>query len=166
MRFLVVDDGYDWIKFHSQNIKHTMPHAQIDVAMSGFEALNMVLKQDENYYDIILSDMQMEDVEGESYAGIWLIKRLLASGKCEKAKIIIMPESKTRSKQKNGIDPKILLQINSAIQEIRELNFICSGFLEKIEKRFNDCVENGELTDVDSVIIMDLVKITKQIIKA
>ena len=77
-----------------------------------------------------------------------------------------MPESKTRSKQKNGIDPKILLQINSAIQEIRELNFICSGFLEKIEKRFNDCVENGELTDVDSVIIMDLVKITKQIIKA
>ncbi len=90
MRFLVVDDGYDWIKFHSQNIKHTMPHAQIDVAMSGFEALNMVLKQDENYYDIILSDMQMEDVEGESYAGIWLIKRLLASGKCEKAKIIII----------------------------------------------------------------------------
>lgn len=90
MRVLVVDDGYDWIKFHSQNIKHTMPHAQIDVAMSGFEALNMVLKQDENYYDIILSDMQMEDVEGESYAGIWLIKRLLVSGKCENSKIIII----------------------------------------------------------------------------
>jgi len=90
MRFLVVDDGYDWVKFHSSNISKTMPHAQIEVAMSGFEALNMVLKQDENYYDIILSDMQMEDVEDELYAGIWLIKRLLASGKCKNTKIIII----------------------------------------------------------------------------
>jgi CheY-like chemotaxis protein len=90
MRFLVADDGYDWVKFHSQNIKNAMPHAQIDIAMSGFDALNMALKQDENYYDIILSDMQMEDVEDESYAGIWLIKRLLASGKCKNTKIIII----------------------------------------------------------------------------
>ncbi|MEI8376980.1 MAG: response regulator [bacterium] len=90
MRFLVVDDGYDWVKFHSQNIKNAMPHAQIDIAMSGFDALNMAFKQDENYYDIILSDMQMEDVEDESYAGIWLIKRLLASGKCKNTKIIII----------------------------------------------------------------------------
>lgn len=90
MRFLVVDDGYDWIKFHSQNIKNTMPHAQIDTAMSGFDGLNMVLKQDENYYDIILSDMQMEEVSDESYAGIWLVKRLLASGKCKNTTIIII----------------------------------------------------------------------------
>jgi CheY-like chemotaxis protein len=90
MRFLVVDDGYDWIKFHYQNIKNTMPHAQIDTAMSGFEGLNMVLKQDENYYDIILSDMQMEEVSDESYAGIWLLKRLLASGKCKNTTIIIV----------------------------------------------------------------------------
>lgn len=90
MRFLVVDDGYDWIKFHSQNIKRTMPHVQIDIAMSGVEALKMILKQDENYYDVIISDMQMEDVEDENYAGIWLIKRLLTSGKCKNATIIII----------------------------------------------------------------------------
>lgn len=90
MRFLVVDDGYDWVKFHSNNIAKAMPHAQIDVAMSGFEALNMVLKQEADYYDIILSDMQMEDVQEELYAGIWLIKRLLASKKCNNSKIIII----------------------------------------------------------------------------
>ena len=90
MRFLIVADGYDWVKFHSNNISKAMPHAQIDVAMSGLEALNMVSKQDKNYYDIILSDMQMEEVEDELYAGIWLIKRLLASGKCKNTKIIII----------------------------------------------------------------------------
>lgn len=90
MRFLVVDDCNDWVRFHSQNISKAMPHAQIDIAMSGFEALNMVLGQDENYYDIILSDMQMEEVEEELYAGIWLIKRLSASAKCKNTKIIII----------------------------------------------------------------------------
>lgn len=90
MRFLVVDDGYDWVKFHKQNILNTMPHAQVDTATSAFEGLKAVMNKDENYYDVILSDMQMEEVVEESYAGIWLIKRLLTSKKCNKSKIIII----------------------------------------------------------------------------
>lgn len=90
MRFLVVDDGYDWIKFHRQNILTTMPHAQIDTATSAFEGLKAVMEKDENYYDVIFSDMQMEEVDSEPYAGIWLIKRLLESKKCTKSKIIII----------------------------------------------------------------------------
>ncbi len=90
MRFLIVDDGFDWVKFHYQNIQNAMPEAEIDIATSAFEGLNKVLAKEENYYDVILSDMQMEDVDSEDYAGIWLIKRLLNSKKCSKTKIIII----------------------------------------------------------------------------
>jgi len=90
MRFLIVDDSYDWVKYHRENVQKSMPDAEIDIAMSGFEALNRVLAREENYYDVIFSDMQMEDVDDEDYAGIWLIKRLLASNKCTKNKIVII----------------------------------------------------------------------------
>ena len=90
MRFLIVDDSYDWIKYHYANIQNTMPKAEIDTAISGFEGLNKVLAKDADYYDVILSDMQMEDVDSEDYAGIWLIKRLSESGKCKNTKIVIV----------------------------------------------------------------------------
>lgn len=90
MRFLIVDDSFDWVKFHYKNIQNTMPEAEIDIATSGFEALNKVLVKEANYYDVILSDMQMEDTDDGDYAGVWLIKRLLESKKCSSAKIIII----------------------------------------------------------------------------
>lgn len=90
MRFLIVDDSYDWIKYHYANIQNTMPDAEIDIAMSGFEGLNKVLSKEADYYDVIFSDMQMEDVDSEDYAGTWLIKQLSASNKCEKSKIVII----------------------------------------------------------------------------
>jgi len=33
--------------------------------------------------------MQMEEIDEETYAGIWLIKQLLAGNKCKNTKIII-----------------------------------------------------------------------------
>ncbi|MDD3420595.1 MAG: response regulator [Candidatus Gastranaerophilales bacterium] len=90
MRFLVVDDSYDWLKFHRDNIRITMPEAQIELAASAYEGLKKVQEHDANYYDFILSDMQMEDVDSEIYAGIWFIKQVLGSKKAEKSKIIVI----------------------------------------------------------------------------
>lgn len=90
MRFLIVDDSYDWMKYHYANIQKAMPEAEIDTAMSGWEGLNKVLGKDANYYDVIFTDMQMEDVDDEDYAGTWLVKRLSSSGKCTKTKIVII----------------------------------------------------------------------------
>lgn len=88
MRFLVVDDSYDWLKFHRSNILATMPDAQIDLATSAYEGLKIITGHEDNYYDVIISDMQMEDVESEVYAGIWLIKQILAGKKCKNNRII------------------------------------------------------------------------------
>lgn len=90
MRFLVVDDSYDWLKFHRDNIHITMPEAQIELAASAYEGLKKVQEHEAGYYDIILSDMQMEDVDSEPYAGIWLIKQVLATKKYQSRSIIII----------------------------------------------------------------------------
>jgi CheY-like chemotaxis protein len=67
-----------------------MPEAQIELAASAYEGLKKVQEHDANYYDFILSDMQMEDVDSEIYAGIWFIKQVLGSKKAEKSKIIVI----------------------------------------------------------------------------
>lgn len=90
MKFLVVDDSRQWLNFHQNTILAMLPDAQVDIAMSGFEGLDKVLAKPEDYYDVILSDMQMEQLEEEIFAGQWLIKRLLASKKCINSKILVV----------------------------------------------------------------------------
>lgn len=90
MRFLAVDDSIQWLNFHKNNILAMLPDAQVDFAMSGAQGWEKVLAQPDNYYDIILCDMQMEYITGEEFAGQWLIKRLTASGKCTKSKIAVV----------------------------------------------------------------------------
>lgn len=87
---LAVDDSPQWLNFHKQNILSMLPDAMVDFAMSGSEGLRKVLDKPDNYYDIILCDMQMEHVLDEPFAGQWLIKRLLPSGKCDKTKIVVV----------------------------------------------------------------------------
>lgn len=90
MRFLIVDDSAEWLKYHYQNIHALLPDAEFDIAQTAAKAFEKVTMHTPNHYNVILVDMQMEPVRDEEFAGVWLIKKIRESRKCYLTKIIII----------------------------------------------------------------------------
>lgn len=90
MRFLVVDDDRGWLNHHAMVIGQIFPDAEIVLKNSAINAYQELLSQRDDYFDVILTDMQMEHVDDELFAGVWLLKQLFLMDKASKAKIIII----------------------------------------------------------------------------
>jgi len=95
MKILIVDDSMEWVKFHINLLNQFFEKgsAEIYFEMSAKSGFNRVLKEAKSPYDIIISDLEMEKMQDDSYAGSWFVRNILARKECCSSKIIIISGS-------------------------------------------------------------------------
>ena len=76
MKILVVDDIKGWRDYHSLILSNLFLDAEIQTAESAREAYDTLLQNNADPFDIILTDMQMENDFEPKYAGEWLIEQI------------------------------------------------------------------------------------------
>ena len=90
-KILIVDDSQSWINYHFDAIRKIFGNQiEIDTAKSASEANDKIYENTNNPYDIILTDMQMENDYAPLYAGEWLIEQIKNIKSYYKTKIIII----------------------------------------------------------------------------
>lgn len=90
---LIVDDVKKWQDYNSQVIKNLYgENTLITKASSAKEALD-VLSANEKNFDIIITDLQMEDGYAPKQAGEWLVEQIKTFDKCKNTKIIMISAS-------------------------------------------------------------------------
>ena len=90
IRILIVDDVKGWRDYHCQVLSSMFPDSEIltaDCAKDGYDCL---LQNNENPFDIIISDLQMEDDFEPKYAGEWFVEQVKTFKSYSKAKIVII----------------------------------------------------------------------------
>ena len=90
MKILIVDDIIGWQRHHASVLSNLIQEAEISYASSAKEAYDIVFKNIERPFDLILTDMQMESDFTPLYAGEWLIERIQELSYYKKTKIIII----------------------------------------------------------------------------
>lgn len=75
-KILIVDDVPGWRKYHEGAIRQIYTDVEIDLAPSATEANEMLYYNEEEPYDVVLTDMQMESDYHPLYAGEWLIEQI------------------------------------------------------------------------------------------
>jgi len=92
-KILIVDDSSAWIEFHKNYISELFielsENYTLDTAFSALEGYDFLLKNNENPYDLIITDMQMEENFSPKYAGEWFIEQIKTFKNFYKTKIII-----------------------------------------------------------------------------
>ena len=93
-KVLVVDDVDKWRNFNSSAACAVLgDEIMIDTAESAASAYNMVLQNISEPYDIIITDMQMEDDYAPKYAGEWLVEQIKTVPQYTKTKIVMISAS-------------------------------------------------------------------------
>lgn len=90
MKILIIDDVLGWRNYHSKIVSELIPEAKIELAETAYNAYNKIIEHSESPFDIILTDMQMEQDYEPLYAGEWLIERIQELKQYKKTKIIII----------------------------------------------------------------------------
>lgn len=80
-KVLVVDDSYSWREFHKNAldeifIEISEDDYQIDLAESARDGYTAVMQNNSSPYNLIISDLQMEDDFVQKYAGEWFIEQV------------------------------------------------------------------------------------------
>ena len=80
-KVLVVDDSYSWREFHKNTldeifIEISEDDYQIDLAESARDGYTAVMQNNSSPYNLIISDLQMEDDFVQKYAGEWFIEQV------------------------------------------------------------------------------------------
>jgi len=90
IRILVAEDNIEWTNFYKDMFRNLFDGENIhtDYASSAKEGFNAVIKN--NPYDLVISDLEMEQVFDEPYAGMWLVKNLKNNEKCKNTRFIII----------------------------------------------------------------------------
>lgn len=133
IKILIVEDSPEWIKYHITLLNSFLEEGsfEIEFEMSAREGFNKVLKSHDNCYDLIISDLEMEDINGESYAGSWFIRNILKRKECENTKILIIsgsPDIQRVAKDLNvDFIPKHVLSNNPIILSYKLEEILTSG---------------------------------------
>lgn len=90
MKVLIVDDIKEWVDYHSSVIKTIYPDAEIIGANSAREGYDKLLEYNNSPFEIILTDMQMENDFEPKYAGEWFIEQIKTFKNYSKTKIVII----------------------------------------------------------------------------
>ncbi len=89
MKILIVDDVKGWRDYHSLRISEIFENAHIQTAESAGEAYDKLLENNEEPFDIIITDMQMEQDFEPKYAGEWFIEQIKTFKNYCKSRIVI-----------------------------------------------------------------------------
>lgn len=76
-RVLIVDDIEGWREFNSKIVLELLGNeTEIVKASSAEEAYTRILESNANPFDIIITDLQMENNYEPQYAGEWLVEQI------------------------------------------------------------------------------------------
>lgn len=91
MKILVVDDMASWREFHKTALEEIFIEEEyrIDTADYAREALDKLYENTSAPYDLIITDLQMEDDFRPQYAGEWLIEQIKNLPAYKNTRIII-----------------------------------------------------------------------------
>lgn len=90
-RILIVDDIKGWRDYHSQNIMKLFDYdCEIVTAESAREGYDKLLENNANPFDVIITDLQMEEDFEPKYAGEWLIEQIKTLTNYCKTQVVII----------------------------------------------------------------------------
>ena len=119
---LIVDDVKGWRDFNT-NVMHELfgNDVNIDTAENATMAYNFLLQA--KPYDIILTDLQMEDSYSPKYAGEWLVEQIKTFNRYNSTKIVMISAAYNirhiaDNLEVNCIPKSTALKCLSAYQEI------------------------------------------------
>jgi DNA-binding NarL/FixJ family response regulator len=90
MKILIIDDIKGWQDYHSSIIREILPEAIIQTGSSAREGYDKLLENNDSPFDIILTDMQMENDFEPKFAGEWFIEQIKNFNNYKETKIIII----------------------------------------------------------------------------
>lgn len=81
MKVLIVDDSYSWQEFHKNALEEifielNITNFKIDTASWAREGYDFIMQNEKSPYDLIISDLQMENDFSPQYAGEWLVSKI------------------------------------------------------------------------------------------
>lgn len=88
MKILVVDDIKGWRDYHISILSDLFSNAEFYQAESARSAYDSLFENNEVPFDIILTDMQMEEDFAPKYAGEWLIEQIKTFKSYNKTRIV------------------------------------------------------------------------------
>lgn len=107
MKILIVDDVPGWVRFHKSNLEYlNIDNIEIDCANSATDAFNKIELSVDQPYDVIFTDMQMENNFIPKLAGEWLIEQIQMFDEYKNSKIVIISASPSINliAQKYGVE--------------------------------------------------------------
>ena len=90
-KVLIVDDVKGWRDYNSNIVKELFEDVEIETADSAQEAYDILLQ--EKPFDIIITDLQMEDTFEPKFAGEWLIEQIKTFSRYNNTKVVIISAS-------------------------------------------------------------------------
>ena len=91
IRILITDDTHTWLEFHKNLIQSLYGELfEIMTASSAKEALDIIKKNIDNPFSIIISDLQMETDYEPKLAGEWLCEQVKSMPAYSSSKIILI----------------------------------------------------------------------------
>lgn len=89
-KILIVDDVEGWRNYHKQVVKQLFSEIEIDTATSAKEGYDKLIENNNKPFDIIITDLQMENDFEPLYAGEWFIERIKECKNYINTKIVII----------------------------------------------------------------------------
>ena len=126
MKILVVDDMPAWREFHKNNIEEFFIEqgCEIHLASSAREGLEKLYENTQSPYDIIVTDLQMEDEFRPKYAGEWLVEQIKTYSKyyknCKTVIISASPSIKQIAEKHNVLYLPKTIARNSGAEVYKE----------------------------------------------
>ncbi|MBR6162353.1 response regulator [bacterium] len=136
-RVLIVDDTLSWVKFNQNLLDSFFPRMfEITAVQSAWEARMAAVDNLEMPFDLVITDLQMDNFGDDTLAGEWLIEQLQALREYYNTKIIIisgMPNIKTIAEKYNVayISKPRLVSNNTSLKMVLETFF---PYLKMISK--------------------------------
>lgn len=132
-KILIVDDSTEWLKFHLQTIRDAFgaDFFGIKTSLNARDAFAKAVENPENPYDLIITDLEMERMFDEDYAGCWLVRNLSCRESLLTTKIIIISSAHNISDIASGFKVDFIpkgdlihnpLLLKYKIQELLEIN--------------------------------------------
>ena len=90
-KILIVDDMQGWRKYHSEVLKSICDsECNITTAESAKEGYDRLLENNDEPFDLIITDLQMESDFEPKYAGEWFVEQIKTLKNYYKTKIVII----------------------------------------------------------------------------
>lgn len=91
MKILIADDMPAWREFHKNLLEEIFieQKCEIHLAISARDGLEKLYENTQTPYNLVITDLQMEDEFRPKYAGEWLVKQIKNLPSYKKTRIII-----------------------------------------------------------------------------